>query len=63
MLNVYEWSYSFREKNYWEVREPNSRGITNKLMELGFTHGRMKTDTPRLDGRTINYSKTEDSPI
>ena len=51
------------EKNYAGGRsgEPNSRGITKQLMELGFTHGRMKTGTPpRLDGRTINYSKTED---
>ena len=40
--------------------EPNSRGITKQLIELGFTHGRMKTGTPpRLDGRTIDYSKTE----
>ena len=51
------------EKNYAGGRsgEPNSRGITKQLMELGFTHGRMKTGTPpRLDGRTIDYSKTEE---
>ena len=50
------------EKNYAGGRsgEPNSRGITKQLIELGFTHGRMKTGTPpRLDGRTIDYSKTE----
>ena len=51
------------EKNYTGGRsgEPNSRGITKQLIELGFTHGRMKTGTPpRLDGRTIDYSKTEE---
>ena len=56
-------TYSFREKNYEGGRsgEPNSRGITKQLIELGFTHGRMKTGTPpRLDGRTINYLKTEE---
>ena len=51
------------EKNYEGGRsgEPNSRGITKQLIELGFTHGRMKTGTPpRLDGRSIDYSKTEE---
>ena len=51
------------EKNYEGGRsgEPNSRGITKQLIELGFTHGRMKTGTPpRLDGRTIDYAKTEE---
>ena len=41
--------------------EKPSIGITGQLIELGFTHGRMKTGTPpRLDGRTIDYSKTEE---
>jgi len=41
--------------------ERSSEGITAQLIELGFTHGRMKTGTPpRLDGRTIDYSKTEE---
>ena len=51
------------EKNFQGGRsgEPNSRGITKQLIDLGFTHGRMKTGTPpRLDGRTINYSNTEE---
>tara|TARA_B100001287_G_scaffold134098_1_gene112898 strand:- start:6211 stop:8082 length:1872 start_codon:yes stop_codon:yes gene_type:complete len=50
------------EKNYEGGRsgEPNSRGITKQLIELGFSQGRMKTGTPpRLDGRTIDYSKAE----
>mgnify|MGYP003968013671 FL=1 len=41
--------------------EPSAEGITKQLIELGFTHGRMKTGTPpRLDGRTIDYSVTEE---
>lgn len=41
--------------------EPAAEGITKQLIDLGFTHGRMKTGTPpRLDGRTIDYSKTEE---
>ena len=51
------------EKNYAGGRsgEPQSRGITKQLIDLGFVSGRMKTGTPpRLDGRTINYSLTEE---
>jgi len=51
------------KKNYTGGRsgEPSAKGITKQLIELGFTHGRMKTGTPpRLDGRTINYTKTEE---
>ena len=51
------------QKNYKGGRaaEPSAEGITKQLIDLGFTRGRMKTGTPpRLDGRTINYSKTEE---
>ena len=51
------------EKNYKGGRsgEPAAEGITKQLIDLGFTHGRMKTGTPpRLDGRSIDYSKTEE---
>ena len=51
------------EKNYEGGRsgEPNSRGITKQLIDLGFTKGRMKTGTPpRLDGRSIDYTVTEE---
>ena len=51
------------KKNYKGGRsgEPAAEGITKQLIELGFTHGRMKTGTPpRLDGRTIDFSKTEE---
>ena len=47
------------KKNYKGGRsgEPAAEGITKQLIDLGFTHGRMKTGTPpRLDGRTINYN-------
>ena len=38
--------------------ERPSKNITEQLINLGFTHGRMKTGTPpRLDGNTIDYSK------
>ena len=40
--------------------EKAAKGITEQLNELGFEYGRMKTGTPpRIDGRTIDYSKTE----
>lgn len=41
--------------------EKAAKGITAQLVSLGFESGRMKTGTPpRLDGRTIDYSKTEE---
>jgi|TARA_B110000263_G_scaffold131357_1_gene114193 tRNA uridine 5-carboxymethylaminomethyl modification enzyme len=51
------------DKNYKGGRsgEPAAEGITKQLIDLGFTHGRMKTGTPpRLDGRSIEYTKTEE---
>ncbi|MGI4759377.1 MAG: tRNA uridine-5-carboxymethylaminomethyl(34) synthesis enzyme MnmG, partial [Janthinobacterium lividum] len=50
------------EKNFGGGRaaEKNSRGITEQLVELGFEAGRMKTGTPpRVDGRSLDYSKME----
>jgi tRNA uridine 5-carboxymethylaminomethyl modification enzyme len=41
--------------------EKAATGITEQLVELGFEAGRMKTGTPpRLDGRTLDYSKMEE---
>lgn len=40
--------------------ESAARGITEQLVSLGFESGRMKTGTPpRIDGRSIDYSRTE----
>lgn len=41
--------------------EKAATGITEQLMELGFEAGRMKTGTPpRVDGRSLDYSKMEE---
>ena len=43
------------------VSEPSSFGITEQLMQLGFTTDRMKTGTPaRIDGRTVDFSLMEE---
>ncbi len=43
------------------MAEKSSTGITAQLESLGFESGRMKTGTPpRIDGRSINYSKMEE---
>lgn len=50
------------EKNFGGGRtgEAAARGITEQLVEMGFEAGRMKTGTPpRVDGRSLDYSKME----
>ena len=40
--------------------EKASTGITEQLVSIGFESGRMKTGTPpRLDGRSLDYTKME----
>ncbi|MGV4484136.1 FAD-dependent oxidoreductase, partial [Ornithobacterium rhinotracheale] len=43
--------------------EGAARGITEQLAELGFETGRMKTGTPpRVDARSLDYSKMIEQP-
>lgn len=51
------------EKNFGGGRagERNSTGLTEQLEAYGFVSGRMKTGTPpRVDGRSLDYSKFEE---
>lgn len=53
------------EKNFGGGRagEKASTCLTAKLEELGFVSGRMKTGTPpRVDGRSLDYSKMAEQP-
>jgi tRNA uridine 5-carboxymethylaminomethyl modification enzyme len=53
------------EKNFGGGRaaENAASGITEQLVTLGFEAGRMKTGTPpRVDGRSLDYSKMEEQP-
>lgn len=43
------------------MAEKASKGITEQLVEAGFESDRLKTGTPpRIDGRSLNYSKMEE---
>lgn len=43
--------------------ENSSKGITEDLVKFGFESGRMKTGTPpRVDGRSLDYSKMIEQP-
>ncbi|GHN00031.1 tRNA uridine 5-carboxymethylaminomethyl modification enzyme MnmG [Cytophagales bacterium WSM2-2] len=53
------------EKNFGGGRtaEKAATGITEQLIQLGFESGRMKTGTPpRVDGRSLDYSKMTEQP-
>ena len=53
------------EKNFGGGRaaETAAFGLTEQLVQLGFESGRMKTGTPpRVDGRSLDYSKMEEQP-
>lgn len=43
--------------------ERAATGLTEQLTQLGFESGRMKTGTPpRIDGRSLDYSRMEEQP-
>ena len=43
--------------------ESAAYGITEDLVKVGFESGRMKTGTPpRVDGRSLDYSKMNEEP-
>jgi len=43
--------------------ENSAKGLTKQLMDIGFKSGRMKTGTPpRVDGRSLDFSKMEEQP-
>jgi tRNA uridine 5-carboxymethylaminomethyl modification enzyme len=45
------------------IGEKRAEGITEQLIALGYRSGRMKTGTPpRIDGRSLNYSKMTEQP-
>ncbi|MGB8703684.1 MAG: tRNA uridine-5-carboxymethylaminomethyl(34) synthesis enzyme MnmG [Gillisia sp.] len=53
------------DKNFGGGRsgERAATGITEELVQLGFESGRMKTGTPpRVDGRSLDYSKMIEQP-
>ncbi len=53
------------DKNFGGGRagEKAASGITEQLVSLGFNSGRMKTGTPpRVDGRSLDFSKMEEHP-
>ena len=53
------------DKNFGGGRaaEKAATGITEQMIQLGFRSGRMKTGTPpRVDGRSLDYSKMEIQP-
>lgn len=53
------------EKNFGggRIAEKSADGITEQLISLGFESDRLKTGTPpRIDGRSLDYSKMEEQP-
>src|SRR6202008_1377140 len=53
------------EKNFGggRVAEKAATGITEQLTALGFESDRLKTGTPpRIDGRSLDYTKMEEQP-
>ena len=53
------------QKNFGggRIAEKAATGITEQLVSLGFESDRLKTGTPpRVDGRSLDYSKMEEQP-
>jgi tRNA uridine 5-carboxymethylaminomethyl modification enzyme len=53
------------EKNFGggRIGEKSATGLTEQLISLGFQSDRLKTGTPpRVDGRSLDYSKMEEQP-
>jgi tRNA uridine 5-carboxymethylaminomethyl modification enzyme len=53
------------EKNFGggRVSEKAATGLTEQLVSIGFQSDRLKTGTPpRIDGRSLDYSKMEEQP-
>ena len=53
------------EKNFGggRVAEKAATGLTEQLLKVGFQSNRLKTGTPpRIDGRSLDYSKMEEQP-
>lgn len=53
------------DKNFGGGRtaEKPATGLTEQLLTMGFESGRMKTGTPpRVDGRSLDYSKMDEQP-
>ena len=52
-----------KQRGGGRMGETAAKGITEQLVELGFEAGRMKTGTPpRVDGRSLDYSKMIEQP-
>ena len=50
------------KKRRRKTGEQASFGITKALESAGFSSGRMKTGTPKVDGRSLDFSIMESQP-
>jgi tRNA U34 5-carboxymethylaminomethyl modifying enzyme MnmG/GidA len=55
---------SYWRKAIWGESRRKAYGITEDLIKEGFEAGRMKTGTPpRVDGRSLDYSKMNEEKV